>query len=349
MRKCACGKNTIKGDICGSCRNTAKRSDPSWQEENRKRAKEYYRRTEAKRYEYYLGVKYGLRLVDYTNLLESQGYLCGICKADLTDHYRRPTVDHCHKSELVRGILCNQCNAGLGQFKDNPELMEAAASYVRRNRVATIGVDIDGCLASFESGFVPRILEVTGKDLFGDARDSPDFPPCWHYPEQFGYSPDEMTAVWKSIRHDDEFWLNLDPLPGAAEAIQRLDAARYDGNDIYFITARPGWKSKFQTEAWLMGYGMMCPTVLLSEDKVTPAILLNLDAYIDDRLKNANNLMGAIRLRRMLTRVYLKDAAYNRRDVAVFTGEQYAVTDDHRDPGLVVVDGVEEMLEKEGL
>lgn len=40
-------------------------------------------------------------------------------------------VDHCHKTGKVRGMLCQPCNLGLGKFRDDPELMEFAAVYVR--------------------------------------------------------------------------------------------------------------------------------------------------------------------------------------------------------------------------
>lgn len=39
-------------------------------------------------------------------------------------------VDHCHKSKQIRGLVCHRCNVGLGYFRDDPELLRAAAAYL---------------------------------------------------------------------------------------------------------------------------------------------------------------------------------------------------------------------------
>jgi hypothetical protein len=45
---------------------------------------------------------------------------------------RRPHVDHCHKRNKVRGILCARCNAGLGMFRDRPEVLQKAVQYLEK-------------------------------------------------------------------------------------------------------------------------------------------------------------------------------------------------------------------------
>lgn len=70
----------------------------------------------------------------YAEMFEGQKGLCGICKSVMI----RPLLDHCHKTMEVRGLLCSNCNVGLGQFKDDPDLLRAALSYLENN--AGIGI-----------------------------------------------------------------------------------------------------------------------------------------------------------------------------------------------------------------
>lgn len=73
---------------------------------------------------------YRIDKVDVARLLEEQGNECPICGRD------EPTcVDHSHRTGRVRGILCRQCNAGLGQFRDDPTLIEAAIAYLEKAKV----------------------------------------------------------------------------------------------------------------------------------------------------------------------------------------------------------------------
>jgi len=66
---------------------------------------------------------------DYRALLSSQGEACAICRRPFT---RTPCVDHCHITGLVRGLLCQTCNIGLGSFQDNPFIAGNAYDYLQR-------------------------------------------------------------------------------------------------------------------------------------------------------------------------------------------------------------------------
>jgi hypothetical protein len=71
--------------------------------------------------------KYGITAEEFDALLEEQGGHCALCPAleDLC-------VDHNHTTGRVRGILCRNCNAALGQFRDDIDRVRAAVKYLER-------------------------------------------------------------------------------------------------------------------------------------------------------------------------------------------------------------------------
>lgn len=72
---------------------------------------------------------FGIDLAEYARMLDSQNGGCAICGK--TDKHYRLAVDHCHDKGHVRGLLCADCNRGLGLFKDSPDLLTRAAEYLR--------------------------------------------------------------------------------------------------------------------------------------------------------------------------------------------------------------------------
>jgi hypothetical protein len=40
-------------------------------------------------------------------------------------------LDHCHETGLLRGFICNNCNAAIGMFNDSGDLLAKAANYLR--------------------------------------------------------------------------------------------------------------------------------------------------------------------------------------------------------------------------
>ena len=74
--------------------------------------------------------KYGISLKKYTEMLESQDFRCKICTKHQDNHRRPLSIDHCHKTNKIRGLLCDDCNLGLGKFKDDMKLLFNAAEYL---------------------------------------------------------------------------------------------------------------------------------------------------------------------------------------------------------------------------
>jgi hypothetical protein len=74
---------------------------------------------------YHLKRRYGITAQEADAMLEEQGGVCAICRTAPAVH-----VDHDHSTGAVRALLCFNCNGGLGQFKDDPVLLHAAAYYV---------------------------------------------------------------------------------------------------------------------------------------------------------------------------------------------------------------------------
>lgn len=82
---------------------------------------------------------YGLTWEDYVSLYERCNGKCTICKTPVElmgrtkKHANVARIDHCHATGKVRGLLCNECNKGLGCFKDNIESLKNAINYLEES------------------------------------------------------------------------------------------------------------------------------------------------------------------------------------------------------------------------
>lgn len=79
-----------------------------------------------------LSNSYGITMVGYNTLLKAQDGICAICGKTPKENGQRLGVDHDHRTGVVRGLLCSSCNTALGFFRDNPELLAKAITYLRR-------------------------------------------------------------------------------------------------------------------------------------------------------------------------------------------------------------------------
>lgn len=78
--------------------------------------------------------KYGITIDIHNTMMEKQKNACGACRVLLLDR-KHAHVDHCHKTNRVRGILCSACNKALGFAHDRIDKLEGLLSYLRNDLV----------------------------------------------------------------------------------------------------------------------------------------------------------------------------------------------------------------------
>ncbi len=104
-------------------------SSKQWQENNPEKAKELADNYNSCRYYNKLERVYGLSIEEYNSLYERQNFKCAICE-EVKDLF----VDHNHVTNKVRGLLCSQCNSGLGFFMDSPTVIKRAEGYLTAHK-----------------------------------------------------------------------------------------------------------------------------------------------------------------------------------------------------------------------
>ena len=100
---------------------------------------EYRQRDPGKIKDYFLKRDFGISIDQYNQMLASQGGLCAVCKKP--EYYKHQSgktkslsVDHCHTTGKVRGLLCGDCNRAIGLLNDSIDLLLDAATYIQRNK-----------------------------------------------------------------------------------------------------------------------------------------------------------------------------------------------------------------------
>lgn len=111
FHKCAANKDGLH-TICKTCDGIRLKS---WYRDNAK----HVRKTFLKR-------QYGLSVEELELMYKQQENMCKICGLE-----NKLAVDHCHTTGRVRGLLCQKCNQGLGNFKDNTEYLLKAIEYLK--------------------------------------------------------------------------------------------------------------------------------------------------------------------------------------------------------------------------
>lgn len=136
------GKDGLRRE-CKQCRRASKRE---WYHNNKDKVRDYRLKNIEKYREYHrkwvkknpdrklelrINSKYNLSLHDYRTMLQNQKFACAICEIEF-DNTQRACVDHCHDTGEVRGLLCKNCNSGIGLLGDNEQSLRKALKYVER-------------------------------------------------------------------------------------------------------------------------------------------------------------------------------------------------------------------------
>lgn len=106
------GNKTGRHNYCKPCHN--------------ERTKRYKTRLHGSEKDYLLKHRYGITRAQADRLLAAQGGVCAICRAAEPKH-----VDHSHRTRKVRGLLCLNCNQGIGRFEDDVPTLRRAIEYLR--------------------------------------------------------------------------------------------------------------------------------------------------------------------------------------------------------------------------
>ena len=72
-------------------------------------------------------------------MLKLQNHKCAICELDEVDSlHGKLSVDHCHRTGKIRGLLCVNCNTAIGKLKDSDALLQKAINYLVKHRESTV-------------------------------------------------------------------------------------------------------------------------------------------------------------------------------------------------------------------
>jgi hypothetical protein len=122
--------------------------------------------------------QHGLTQQEFDAMLATQGNRCAACRTDDPGNGgwrvdRDRACGHRPKrscKKCVRGIVCGRCKTGIGNFRDDPEIIRQAAAYI----VAARDADLDGAASVGDPAKRDRDADDDGQD--GDGVDRRDFP-----------------------------------------------------------------------------------------------------------------------------------------------------------------------------
>jgi hypothetical protein len=115
-------KKNLDG-LDGTCKACRIIYSTQWQKDNPEKKKATWRKANYNRY--------GITHQDKLDMVKAQNSKCAICERELDTEFQA-CVDHCHTTKVIRGILCRNCNVGIGLFKDSLDILKSAQNYLKR-------------------------------------------------------------------------------------------------------------------------------------------------------------------------------------------------------------------------
>ena len=103
-------------------RSSQRKAAKRWREANPEKVRLTTRRNMLK--------KYGVTIELYNQMLSQQNNSCKICLRHESNFKNNLSVDHCHSTGKVRGLLCPYCNGMLARWQDDKDKFERAAAYL---------------------------------------------------------------------------------------------------------------------------------------------------------------------------------------------------------------------------
>lgn len=139
---------STKSGYTYDCKECRKIKDTKWRKDNPDKIKKKNSERKDERRDFYqsergvsssrrthLKMKYGIELETYEKMYQEQNQLCLICQQP--EQRTRNTflaVDHCHETNVVRGLLCSHCNRALGLFRDSVKILQSAINYLVKHK-----------------------------------------------------------------------------------------------------------------------------------------------------------------------------------------------------------------------